>query len=342
MSLTRKHLMILAALVGLLALTACTREITTYVQEDPQPSSCFECHSDDLLSEEYPGLLYAQTQWAESKHGEGETVYEGASSGCVRCHANEGFLQYAAGVTAYTAATTPTNIDCFTCHAPHTDGGFGLRVTTPPVLINGASEDLGMGNTCLVCHQARRDATVVITATTNTNNRFGPHHGPQGDVLLGTNGYEYEGFTYTETPYHRTLNEDGCVNCHMRTVAYLVGGHTFKMTAIDEEGEPVHNTAACTECHESIGEDFDFNGVQTEVDGLLAELEALLLDAGFIDAEGTPLAITGGRPADDAGAIWNWLLVGREDRSRGVHNPDYVRGLLQSSIEHMESIGTAN
>ena len=50
MSLTRKHLMILAAIVGLMALTACTREITTIVQEEPQPSSCFECHSDTDLA----------------------------------------------------------------------------------------------------------------------------------------------------------------------------------------------------------------------------------------------------------------------------------------------------
>jgi nitrate/TMAO reductase-like tetraheme cytochrome c subunit len=334
MSLTRKHLMVLAGIMGLLALTACTREITTIVQEEPQPSSCFECHSDTDLS-----VLRAQTEWAESVHGEGETVFEGTNASCVRCHANEGFIQYVEDPAraTYAATTTPTNINCFTCHAPHTNGDFGLRITGPVALLNGESEDLGNGNTCLVCHQARRDVAVYITSSNNITNRYGPHHGPQGDLLLGTNGYEYAGYTYTETPYHRTLNEDGCVNCHMRNVAHLVGGHTFNVSAYNvEEDETVYNTGACVGCHEDIGDNFDYNGVQTEIDGLLAELQALLLDAGFVNAEGTPVTATG-RPADDAGAIWNFMFVGREDRSRGVHNPAYARDLLQSSIAYMES-----
>lgn len=335
MSLTRKHLMVLAGIVGLLALTACTREITTIVQEEPQPSACFECHSDTDLT-----ILRAQTEWAESRHGEGETVFEGTNASCVRCHANEGFIQYVADParTSYSATTTPTNINCFTCHAQHSTGSRdALRINSPVALLTGDSYDLGKGNTCLVCHQARRNVNVYITSSNNINSRYGPHHGPQGDLLLGANGYEYEGYTYTETPYHRTLNDDGCVNCHMRNVAHLVGGHTFNVSAYNvEEDEMIYNTGACVECHEDIGDDFDYNGVQTEIDGLLAELQALLFDAGFVNAEGTPVTATG-RPADDAGAIWNFMFVGREDRSRGVHNPAYARDLLQSSIDHMES-----
>lgn len=335
MSLTRKHLMVLAGIVGLLALTACTREITTIVQEEPQPSACFECHSDTDLT-----ILRAQTEWAESRHGEGETVFEGTNASCVRCHANEGFIQYVADParTSYSATTTPTNINCFTCHAQHSTGSRdALRINSPVALLTGDSYDLGKGNTCLVCHQARRNVNVYITSSNSINSRYGPHHGPQGDLLLGANGYEYEGYTYTETPYHRTLNDDGCVNCHMRNVAHLVGGHTFNVSAYNvEEDEMIYNTGACVECHEDIGDDFDYNGVQTEIDGLLAELQALLFDAGFVNAEGTPVTATG-RPADDAGAIWNFMFVGREDRSRGVHNPAYARDLLQSSIDHMES-----
>ncbi len=335
MSLTRKHLMVLAGIVGLLALTACTREITTIVQEEPQPSACFECHSDTDLT-----ILRAQTEWAESRHGEGETVFEGTNASCVRCHANEGFIQYVADParTSYSATTTPTNINCFTCHAQHSTGSRdALRINSPVALLTGDSYDLGKGNTCLVCHQARRNVNVYITSSNNINSRYGPHHGPQGDLLLGANGYEYEGYTYTETPYHRTLNDDGCVNCHMRNVAHLVGGHTFNVSAYNvEEDEMIYNTGACVECHEDIGDDFDYNGVQTEIDGLLAELQALLFDAGFVNAEGTPVTATG-RPADDAGAIWNFMFVGREDRSRGVHNPAYARDLLQSSIDYMES-----
>lgn len=332
MSLTRKHLLILVGIVGLLALSACTREITTIVQEEPQPSNCFECHSDVDLS-----VVRAQTEWAESRHGEGETVFEGTNASCVRCHANEGFIQYVGGATTYTATTTPTNINCFTCHAPHTNGDFGLRVTTATPLLSGESYDMGKGNTCVVCHQARRDVNVYITSSNNINSRYGPHHGPQGDLLMGANGYEYDGYTYTETPYHRTMNEDGCVNCHMRNVAFEVGGHTFNVTALGEDGVTVvYNTQACVGCHEDIGANYDYNGVQTEIDGLLAELQGLLVTAGFVNAEGTPNTATG-RPADDAGAIWNFMYIGREDRSHGVHNPAYARDLLQSSINYMNS-----
>ncbi|MBK9775809.1 MAG: hypothetical protein IPP62_05545 [bacterium] len=337
MSLTRKHLMILVAIVGLMALTACTREITTIVQEEPQPSSCFECHSDVDLS-----VVRAQTEWAESRHGEGETVFEGTSASCVRCHANEGFIQYVNGATTYEGVTTPTNINCFTCHAPHTNGDFGLRVTTATPLLTGESFDMGLGNTCVVCHQARRDVAVYITSSNSINSRYGPHHGPQGDLLMGANGYEYAGYTYTETPYHRTMNEDGCVNCHMRNVDYQVGGHTFKVAAVDEEsGDTVYNVQACIGCHEDIGENFDYNGVQTEIDGLVAELQVLLFDAGFVNASGVPVTAAG-RPADDAGAIWNFMFIGTEDRSHGVHNPAYARDLLESSIAYMESRAPAN
>lgn len=336
MSLTRKHLMVLAGIMGLLALTACTREITTIVQEEPQPSSCFECHSDTDLS-----VLRAQTEWAESVHGEGETVFEGTNASCVRCHANEGFIQYVedpARIT-YAATTTPTNINCFTCHAPHSNGDFGMRVSGPVALLNGVSDDLGLGNTCVVCHQSRRDVAVYITSSNSINSRYGPHHGPQADLLLGEMGYEYAGYTYTETPYHRTMNEDGCVNCHMRNVAHLVGGHTFNVSSYNvEEDETVYNIGACTGCHTDWPEDletFDYNDVQTEVDGLLAELQALLFAAGFVNAEGTPVTASG-RPADDAGAIWNFMYI-KEDRSRGVHNPAYTRDLLESSIAYMEA-----
>ena len=38
--------------------------------------------------------------------------------------------------------------------------------------------------------------------------------------------------------------------------------------------------------------------------------------------------------ADSAGAVWN-LLLAKEDRSHGVHNPKYIVGLLRSAIEYI-------
>jgi len=45
--------------------------------------------------------------------------------------------------------------------------------------------------------------------------------------------------------------------------------------------------------------------------------------------------------ADSAGALFNWKAV-EEDRSLGVHNPKYIIGLLQSSIEFMQGAPAAN
>jgi formate-dependent nitrite reductase cytochrome c552 subunit len=341
MSLSRKYLMILVACLGLLALTACTREVTTIVQDDPQPMSCFECHSDGDLR-----VIQAEAQWAESVHSEGNTVAEGTEAGCMSCHSNEGFLQFVAGVPTYTPAPAPTVIGCFTCHAPHTNGDFGLRVTAPTPLMNGDSFDLGEGNTCVACHHARASVrssvvTVVNSIVTDPDsvtitNRFGPHYGPQGDMLLGSNGYEYNGYDYSVGNPHRTITTDGCVDCHMKTVGLGVGGHTFAVSALDESGDPVYNTEACLGCHPNIGDTFDYRQVQADAEVLITQLHDRLVTAGFLNAT-TDRPIPGRISSNDAGAIWNYRFVKHGDRSRGVHNPDYTRDLLQSSIEYMDS-----
>jgi hypothetical protein len=41
---------------------------------------------------------------------------------------------------------------------------------------------------------------------------------------------------------------------------------------------------------------------------------------------------------DSAGAVWNYLLV-EEDRSLGIHNPEYAIDLLNSAIEFIQGVG---
>ncbi len=69
---------------------------------------------------------------------------------------------------------------------------------------------------------------------------------------------------------------------------------------------------------------------------LIDNLKTDLVDAGIlVDATGlvnasasTPLVI----PANQAGALLNYYLA-TEDRSIGIHNPAYIKALLQNSIE---------
>ncbi|HEU4364842.1 MAG TPA: hypothetical protein VFT13_05190, partial [Candidatus Krumholzibacteria bacterium] len=123
------------------------------------------------------------------------------------------------------------------------------------------------------------------------------------------------------------------VDCHMKfTRNSKVGGHSWNMRWTDEEGE-ILNTAACVPCHGATS-DFDIDGIQTDISALEDSLKTLLVGRGFILDNGN--RVPGTRTADEAGAIWNWLMV-HYDRSAGVHNPAYLRGLLQSSIDFLNA-----
>jgi len=209
---------------------------------------------------------------------------------------------------------------------------------------DGSVFDHGGANLCANCHHSRRSATIDIADNTEVSSHWGPHHSPQGDLVNGTNGYEYDGYTY-ETSTHATAIEGACVGCHMAQVrthnGYDVGGHSFNME--DEEGNDV--SGFCEDCHaDADGFDFTANadydhdgeieGYQTEAEGLVDSLRTLLFTAGIIDDEDHPISQT---IADEnvTGALFNFLVV-HEDRSHGIHNFKYTVDLLQSAIEYMD------
>jgi hypothetical protein len=106
------------------------------------------------------------------------------------------------------------------------------------------------------------------------------------------------------------------VGCHTADVQ----SHTF---AADIE--------ACQTCHVGA-EDFDIGGTQTEVQTRLDAIGAELLALGLINEnnlDGHPTVTEA--PEDQALALYNWLYVGHEDKSLGVHNPAYVRAMLTAA-----------
>jgi cytochrome c551/c552 len=240
-----------------------------------------------------------------------------------------------------TGHENPTVIHCFTCHSPHSSGDFGLRWTDNVELQNGTVFDLGAGNLCAACHQSRRDVstyvgTVGTDPVTISSTHWGPHHGPQSDMLVGSNGYEYAGYAYNQSS-HRAAVEDGCVGCHQKgaTSNNVVGGHTWNMRGLIRDlggdTEEILNTGACLPCHDV--DDFDVGGTQTDIVGLAEELESLVEAAGLWE-DGHPMAGVS-TSVDSAGAVWNLLMV-EEDRSMGVHNPKYAEALLESAIQFLE------
>ncbi len=316
-----------------LSLAACTRKITR-VEVVQQAATCFQCHSDTNTA-----LVAAQQQYQYSKHASGSTLNENDGV-CKGCHTSEGFVARVTGQTIPDVVENPTAITCFTCHAPHTNGDLRLRWTAAARLQNGATYDLGGGNLCSACHQSRRNVTTYVAGRVALSNRWGPHHGPQADMLIGSNGYQYSGYTYEQSP-HRSVVTDGCLACHKNAPLQLVlGGHSFNM-AYDVGGEEVQNVGACTNCHGELNSFADEGpgfSVQDSVSAMIDHLGILLTNAKLL-SDGLPTSVT--TSADSAGAVWNYLIT-KEDRSLGVHNAKYIMGLLESSIQYIRPAPPTN
>jgi hypothetical protein len=281
--------------------------------------SCTECHNDTTL------LAGKEATWSTTLHATGESFLRGTSSSCAGCHSGGAFSErVAAGLGPHEVEAgdpNPTRQDCRACHAIHTtytaEADFALETTDPVALyaIEGVTFDGGEGNLCANCHQPRRAFPEAENGMiTGITEHWGPHHGPQSAMLLGVAGAGVEGSASS----HYKLVEGTCVACHMGESA----NHTF---------EP--EVAACLECHDDA-ENFDIEGVQTEVQAMLDELGDLLVAEGVLSENGPDGHPTVEEaPEGVAIALYNWIYVAHEDKSLGVHNPDYTRDLLQAGLD---------
>jgi hypothetical protein len=150
-----------------------------------------------------------------------------------------------------------------------------FNMTTFAYARTNASEYKGINNLCANCHQVRgtryavySDATVVPAVTNvkytevpyfpivNTGNNeqttlkiragtnFDIHEGANNpDFLIGKNGYEYSGKTYTKKTTHSTYE---CTDCHFNTydAATETGGHTMRVNLSDPKCVTCHNIAS--------------------------------------------------------------------------------------------------
>ena len=301
---------------------------------------CAQCHNS--------GTHHVKTaEWNNSMHAVATRDPSGdGREGCVGCHTGAGFTDKMKG--AATMRTAYTAINCQSCHESHGQ-------TTPEksahlvrnaeavklmdgTVVNGA----GAGALCMNCHQSRRNAA-VYAATEPASARFGPHHGPQADMLAGANAFTYS--MIIPSSAHGVAVEDTCVTCHMQAVDAAdpalthVGGHTFKPSWESAKGAKVELVGACQKCHGERITTFNFplldydgdgviDGVQTEVQHLLDKLSALLPPAGKPKSE---LTIDTTWTRAQLEAAYNWQFV-KEDGSLGVHNMAYAVGLLKASI----------
>ena len=282
--------------------------------------TCTECHNDTTI------ITDKKFTWETSLHGSGTAAeYAGGRDGCAACHSGGTFkAMIAAGANPgnYEGDTLGvTHQDCRTCHEIHTtytSDDWALSTTEPAVVyaFEGVTFEGGQGNLCATCHVPRTAFSATDGVVNVTSTHWGPHHGPQAAMLLGVGGAgEVEG----KAAGHYSLVEDTCVACHVGEN----DNHSF---------EP--DVAACLDCHADV-ENFDVNGLQSEIAALGAELGELLEAKGMYELEaGHP--VVGEYPEAEAAALWNYIYIMVEDKSMGVHNPNYAKALLEASIEALQ------
>jgi len=305
---------------------------------------CAQCHDAP------PSHIHV-AEWQNSLHAITTRDPSGPGrEGCVGCHTAYGFVGRMNGST--TTNTTYLAINCQTCHEPHgatlpstnAPNPYIIRALTAVTLMDGTVvTNAGEGSLCMQCHHSRQNAA---TYASSYHSNFGPHHGPQADMLEGVNAFTYG--QNIPSSAHANAVSNTCVACHMQTLAstdpaYLhAGGHTF---SIGYNGEDL--VAGCQQCHGPTVTSFDFplhdyngdgviQGVQTEVQGLLNQLSVYLPPLGTVKAS---LSVSSTWTQPQLEAAYNWMFV-ENDGSLGIHNTAYAVGLLKASIANLT--GDAN
>jgi len=325
------------------------------MQKTLSSDNCAICH-DSGTHHVYPA------QWDVSAHADLEAPY--TRSSCAPCHNGAGFVAYVQSGKQRLAADMPENVNitCATCHDPHEANNVHQLRTLEGRLLDGTASggegteitEGGLGTLCMNCHKSRRDGVDYATNyLDHISSHYGPHHGPQADMLMGLNTYTYD----KELPSsnHYGALENTCVTCHMtpghvdeNNEVLLAGGHSFRMSTPTGED----NMKACESCHPSYTSSFDVvmfsvngkkdldgngieSGLQVEVQGMLDSIKILLppldsLNVNTIDSTWTPAQGIG---------YYNHEFV-REDKSLGIHNPAFTVSLLQSALDDLRGTTT--
>ena len=299
--------------------------------EAAMSGECADCHNDTTE------ISAKQAQIALTTHVTGRGWhYAGPRAACSACHSSQGFIDMVAngsGVEDGKDIPNASPPDCRTCHQIHetyTEADYALKTTEPVTLIaGGAVYDRGAGNLCANCHQPRRDMVAEDGIVNVSSTHWGPHHGPQSAIMLGVGGVGVEG----KPSAHYSMVTEGCPTCH------VPDGNHLLAPSLNREA-----IKSCQACHADAA-NFDINGAQTEVRELILELEQLLADKHMIETSDhqpyhpgvTGLhPVVGKYPEAEAGALWNWIAIQIEDGSSGVHNPSYIKALLNASIDALK------
>ena len=291
--------------------------------------TCLVCHSGTNMESK-------KAEFVMSAHNVGAIAvdYAGGRAACAKCHSHEGFTQFAVFGSVLGDITNPSAWECSTCHGllkSFEGADYALRLSDAIVADYNKTTVLdlkGNSNLCGYCHQTR-------TAEPNTaspgetfrisNTHYGPHHGPQANLLVGVGFANIPGSSqYPEPNSSIHLNQASCTGCHMAPFSKASGGHSFKP-----------NLDACNSCHNASDTNFNYGSTQAQVELMLVQLRDKLVELGvveYVEADGAYEPVVGTYPMVQAQAYFNWVGI-EEDRSLGVHNPKYIKALLLNTIE---------
>ena len=330
---------------------------------DASAASCVACHSEQHRAGIYDAYFSA-------KHSSGSSWARGTRESCAACHNNEGFVDYIeTGAVATGGYNISNPITCTGCHDDHrsfdfeNDGndmavrtldGVDLRIFAENDALPDYTIDYGnASNLCANCHQPRRGTPTVGDYPgkyLQTSGHWGPHHGPQTALLEGLLG-AYTTFTLVEAipavqqAAHRA-ETGACIDCHMGGTSDGSYGHSWNPAGTN-----------CATCHSTPFEDLEVADLAEDMATLGALLENAVGqaidddDVPIFEADGvTPVPqigivhfedgewhpLTGLFDLKDAEAAWNFLFI-LEDKSGGIHNPDYAKSIIKNSLAAMQN-----
>ncbi len=265
-----------------------------------------------------------------------------------------------------------SSISCGACHDPH-DGSNPMQLRAKSVgeactgchvvrLSTSSLHTSHQGSMLIGANLPPFTMSILntyLTAPANTSQQVLAAVGAWG-------GWEFPGYTY-ENSSHSNIT-DRCVVCHMAsspsylaasasnftipdTMITKLGGHTFDVSytsIVGTDTTTTLNPTGCAECHGVASIDF-VDLTQAKTKALLASLFAVLpkrdsAGATVISFSDTvlyqnwpkaPANLKRKLTAVDKAAAFNYGFVS-SDGSFGVHNFNYAKGLINSSIEQLQ------
>lgn len=301
---------------------------------------------------------------------------------CQKCHTSTGFRNFANDPSTYNPVNnvfvaTGEQREMLYCWACHTTNKEGIRdpgifaltseYTVPADRIAAVPDQKG-SNTCLVCHNARKNGQMIKDKSFpgdivgKNYATFGPHYLTAAGTIFRTTGYEFDGRDYANSYFKHDLTgsaaapgtgtNGSCVGCHMLTAE----GHLFLPVKEDADGKIIEITAmaeSCGTCHaEGSGLAITAEDMQELREGFEAALDALnvqLAAKGIYRGSGYPYYFATSVPANQSmgtafknwpdkntlGAAYNHDLFTAEAGAY-THNQLYARRLLFDSIDWLD------